>query len=1546
MAQINGVFLKSFYLIILVIVFKYNDLRSAFNRSDFSLLNFEYIKNDLFTKGDFSALNDRECVTELETVANALMNSEEWALKLLDAWGKFPSGLFSGNFHDFGEFSQCFSIKRNGELYRSQYCLGHLSFDVEGWLQQKPNQHIKQILGAPDLLEVRNIRGAVPKFDGGPGFTFGVCVPAACSLNMLEPIINKLIHAKTKNVSISFNTNTCQLEESPSELSTLDTAAIVFLGIIFCLIATSTSYDILYTSKNREKSRVLLAFSFYTNGQKLLSYKESNSPNMLSCLHGIRVITTLWVVIGHTFLMFIMLPNQNLIAIPTFITKYHAMFIASAPVSVDTFFAISGILVSINMLKYLEKSKGKMNILRLYLHRYLRLTPLLAVTILLSMSLARFSGSGPLFPYMVGFFSEQCERNWWATLLYIQNYVYPDDMCLLHTWYLSVDMQLFFVAPFIVYMIYFFKSRALYVLSMLVIACVGGTIAIHEYYQFTALMKDGKLGLAYITTHVRFSSWLIGVIAGYFFVEARKKSVQIPKLVNLLAWAISLVSMLIVILANYPLMQLDSTASPLQFGLYDALSRVVWSIAICFIIFACVNNHGGVVNRFLSHPLLQPISRLSYSIYLLHIGVIMATASALNVPLYFSVSNAINVSISVYVITIFVSIIASLAFESPIVIIEKFIFGSINKPDTHTENEQQNQSEIPNEPKDNDTNSILNSPTISDDTEEVLAALNLPYRGLIIKILKKLKQSEMLNTEQGDAFGCHGPSEVVKDTSNCRAESDTANGQHENQQNQPEVQNEPTENDTNSILTPPTISDDTGEVLEALDSSMRLLYNNNRDKQMKMAKVQIEFSFLILFIISIKFNHAKLQTNESNLNFIEFEQMKSDLFLKSDFDILNLPDGYSLNELTQLLKCFKELAAIQKGLKNHEEWAMKILDSWGKIPSGILSGNFYEFGDFSQCLNIKRNGTLYKTQYCMGQLALNMDTSTLVPRSHMNNINVPNVWKTEDPTITPRMAIAPQSNGLGFKFGTCMPATCSLHLLEPIINDKILKNGSIISVKFPENTCQFEETASEFRTIDTVTIMLLAFVLCLVVASTCYDVMCTITNCTKSQALSAFSFFTNGLKLLSNKKTKSLDMMYCLHGIRAISTQWVVLGHTFLMYGMLPIRNTALIPEFMSRYHNMIILSAPIAVDTFFVLSGLLVSINMLKHLDKTQGRINISLLYFHRYLRLTPLLFISVLFSMSLLRFFGSGPLWSQLMNINTNCEKYWWSTLLYVQNYVNPNDICFGHSWYLSVDMQLFLISPVIIYLMYKLRMILMPILLALVLVCIGLTIFVHLHFDLTNMLTKMDKAYYPTHIRFSPWLIGVMAGFIFVEARKRPVRIPQIFNLFAWVLSLALMVAVIFVNYPLQQIGSKSVPLDYALYDSLSRVAWAIALIYVIFACVHGYGGPVDWFLGHPLWQPISRLCYSIYLLHFPVILITMGTMKAPPYFTELTAFHAFIGNYGLTVFVAIIGTLAFESPILIIEKLMFSTGKKPDNSNTNIEPNRLQNNTAESRSNVDT
>lgn len=99
----------------------------------------------------------------------------------------------------------------------------------------------------------------------------------------------------------------------------------------------------------------------------------------------------------------------------------------------------------------------------------------------------------------------------------------------MHTWYLNVDMQLFIMAPLIVYLIYRFKAKTLFALALLVLGCILTTLIVHIKYGLKSLRTDGKLELAYFPTHIRFSSWLIGVIAGYIFSETQQRPIQIPK---------------------------------------------------------------------------------------------------------------------------------------------------------------------------------------------------------------------------------------------------------------------------------------------------------------------------------------------------------------------------------------------------------------------------------------------------------------------------------------------------------------------------------------------------------------------------------------------------------------------------------------------------------------------------------------------------------------------------------------------------------------------------------------------------------------------------------------------------------------------------------------------------------------------------------------------------------------------------------------------------------------------------------------------------------
>lgn len=148
-------------------------------------------------------------------------------------------------------------------------------------------------------------------------------------------------------------------------------------------------------------------------------------------------------------------------------------------------------------------------------------------------------------------------------------------------------------------------------------------------------------------------------------------------------------------------------------------------------------------------------------------------------------------------------------------------------------------------------------------------------------------------------------------------------------------------------------------------------------------------------------------------------------------------------------------------------------------------------------------------------------------------------------------------------------------------------------------------------------------------------------------------------------------------------------------------------------------------------------------------------------------------------------------------------------------------------------------------------------------------------------------------------------------------QKFNIFAWTTSLAAMIMVKLVNAELQQIDSSYTPFTYGLYEALSHVIWSIVLCYIIFACIHGSGGPINWFLSNEIWQPINRLSFAIFMVHPTVITMTLSSIQSAQFISKLTLFSIVLVNLLLTFFAAFLLTLAFDSPIINIEKLILGS-----------------------------
>lgn len=147
-----------------------------------------------------------------------------------------------------------------------------------------------------------------------------------------------------------------------------------------------------------------------------------------------------------------------------------------------------------------------------------------------------------------------------------------------------------------------------------------------------------------------------------------------------------------------------------------------------------------------------------------------------------------------------------------------------------------------------------------------------------------------------------------------------------------------------------------------------------------------------------------------------------------------------------------------------------------------------------------------------------------------------------------------------------------------------------------------------------------------------------------------------------------------------------------------------------------------------------------------------------------------------------------------------------------------------------------------------------------------------------------YYATHARATPWLMGLLFGYLLhgERSKRRSCRLAGWLMQLLWLLALLLLVAVIWSVYPYTQPGRAPMsPLAGAFYLCCSRLAWSLALCWLIWACQCGRGGVINTLLSWSVWQPISRLSYCLYIWHLLVEMLNTGRLKSSQHFSNYDA-----------------------------------------------------------------
>ena len=116
-----------------------------------------------------------------------------------------------------------------------------------------------------------------------------------------------------------------------------------------------------------------------------------------------------------------------------------------------------------------------------------------------------------------------------------------------------------------------------------------------------------------------------------------------------------------------------------------------------------------------------------------------------------------------------------------------------------------------------------------------------------------------------------------------------------------------------------------------------------------------------------------------------------------------------------------------------------------------------------------------------------------------------------------------------------------------------------------------------------------------------------------------------------------------------------------------------------------------------------------------------------------------------------------------------------------------------------------------------------------------------------------------------MGLGLGYLLYKMKDQQ-KLPLNPMALAWIWAIAFLVGclVIYGLVPYQKDLQSDAPLaERAIYGGFHRLAWALAVSWVILACIKGAGGPVNSILSWPAWVPLARMSFAIYLVHMTVM-----------------------------------------------------------------------------------
>ena len=256
---------------------------------------------------------------------------------VLASYGRMAPGFVEGTLTDLGEFTECLNVDipmsphthfEKGDPVDSigKYCLLELEFPMPNRPDRRVrfNKPVIRLNNASRELEDSVWGDMVTHLNGMysvKALRLGICIPSTCTADEIERLVKRGLEPLLYMPVTVGPDSECSVRNEKIRLSTHQQVAmsvyVVTIGI--CLLGSLIDFfSSVKPPKGGDESRretppvhhrlkaVMLCFSVQRNFKRLFHVNKSQHQQPgradLRCVHGMRVFSMFWLIVGHTYL--------------------------------------------------------------------------------------------------------------------------------------------------------------------------------------------------------------------------------------------------------------------------------------------------------------------------------------------------------------------------------------------------------------------------------------------------------------------------------------------------------------------------------------------------------------------------------------------------------------------------------------------------------------------------------------------------------------------------------------------------------------------------------------------------------------------------------------------------------------------------------------------------------------------------------------------------------------------------------------------------------------------------------------------------------------------------------------------------------------------------------------------------------------------------------------------------------------------------------------------------------------------------------------------